>query len=99
MSIEFTGERVIPGRVDLDLWNEHMARYVFAKRFCAGARVLDAGTGAGYGCAALAEDARWAVGFDIAHDAVRYASEQYRRPNTRWLQASLTSLPFAAGTF
>ena len=45
MTIEFTGERVVPDRVDLDLWNEHIARYVFAKRFCAGARVLDAGTG------------------------------------------------------
>ena len=99
MSIEFTGERVVPGQVDPDLWNEHIARYVFAKRFCAGARVLDAGTGAGYGCAVLAQTARLAVGFDIAHDAVRFASGEYERDNTRWLQASLTDLPFSAGSF
>jgi hypothetical protein len=60
MNIEFTGERVVPGRVDPDLWNEHISRYVFAKQFCAGARVLDAGTGAGYGCSALAQHARLA---------------------------------------
>lgn len=30
--MEFTGERVIPGQVDVDLWNEHLARYAFAAR-------------------------------------------------------------------
>ena len=30
---EFTGERVIPGRVNDDLWAEHVARYAFAARF------------------------------------------------------------------
>ena len=40
---EFTGERVIPGQVDVDLLNEHMARYTFAARLARGKRVLDAG--------------------------------------------------------
>ena len=31
--MEFTGERVIPGEVDSDLWNEHLSRYAFAARF------------------------------------------------------------------
>lgn len=31
--MEFTGERVIPGQVDPDLWNEHLARYAFAVEF------------------------------------------------------------------
>src|ERR1017187_819804 len=47
MQVEFTGERVIPGRVDADLLNEHMARYAFAARLARGKRVLDAGCGAG----------------------------------------------------
>ncbi len=29
---EFTSERVIPGEVDVDLFDEHMARYAFAVR-------------------------------------------------------------------
>ena len=45
--VEFTGERVIPGQVDLDLLNEHLARYMFASRLAKRKRVLDAGCGAG----------------------------------------------------
>ena len=52
--VEFTGERVIPGQVDADLLNEHLARYAFAARLARGKRVLDAGCGAGYGAAELA---------------------------------------------
>ena len=52
---EFTGERVIPGQVDIDLLNEHLARYTFAARLARGKRVLDAGCGAGYGSAELAQ--------------------------------------------
>ena len=44
---EFTGERVIPGEVDVDLLNEHVARYAFAARLARGKRVLDAGCGGG----------------------------------------------------
>ena len=41
MSSEFTGERVIPGQVDVDLWNEHFSRYAFAREFARGKRVLE----------------------------------------------------------
>ena len=30
MQVEFTGERVIPGQVDADLLNEHLARYALS---------------------------------------------------------------------
>ena len=33
---EFTGERLIPGEVDVDLLNEHVARYTFASRLARG---------------------------------------------------------------
>jgi hypothetical protein len=42
---EFTGERVIPDEVDVDLLNERMARYTFAARLARGKRVLDADCG------------------------------------------------------
>lgn len=70
---EFTGERVIPGRVDPNLWNEHVSRYHFAATFVRGGNILDVGCGAGYGTALLARGAERAIGFDIATDAIDYA--------------------------
>ena len=99
MTAEFTGERVIPGQVDADLWNEHMARYAFAARLSHQRRVLDAGCGTGYGTAELAVNAAAASGIDISPDAVVYAATQYRRPNVSWLAGSCTALPFPTGSF
>jgi SAM-dependent methyltransferase len=93
MSVEFTGERVIPGRVDADLLNEHLARYAFAARLARGKRVLDAGCGAGYGAAELAESALSVVGADIAAEAVAFARAHYRLPYLEFEQASCTALP------
>ncbi len=74
---EFTGERLIPGQVDVDLFNEHMARYTFAVRLARGKRVLDAGCGAGYGSAELAGVAERVTGIDISAEAVEYARAHY----------------------
>ncbi len=75
--VEFTGERVIPGQVNDDLWSEHVARYAFARRYAQGKRVLDAGCGTGYGSAELAQSAAEVTGVDIAADAIEYASANY----------------------
>jgi SAM-dependent methyltransferase len=97
-AIEFTGERVIPGRVDPDLLNEHLARYRFAAQFAAGAKVLDAGCGTGYGTAMLA-GALSAVGVDLSGEAIAHAVSAYTSPGVRFLQASCESLPFADNSF
>ena len=78
---EFTGERVIPGQVDIDLLNEHMARYAFAARLARGKRALDAGCGAGYGSAELARAALSVVGIDSSPDAIEFARATYPMPN------------------
>jgi SAM-dependent methyltransferase len=96
---EFTGERLIPGQVDVDLFNEHMARYTFAARLVRGKRVLDAGCGAGYGSAELAATALSVVGIDVAADAVEFAREHYQLPNLQFEQASCTALPHGDGSF
>lgn len=96
---EFTGERVIPGQVDADLYNEHFARYAFAARFTEGKRVLDIGCGAGYGTLELARTASTAVGIDVSLDAVSYARGGYSAPNLRYVAASCTRLPFPARSF
>ncbi len=96
---EFTGERVIPGKVDIDLLNEHLARYTFAARLARGKRVLDAGCGAGYGTAELARGAQSVVGVDCAADAVAFARAHYVQPNLEFLQASCAALPYADAVF
>lgn len=96
---EFTGERVIPGQVDVDLLNEHLARYAFAARLARGKRVLDAGCGAGYGSAELARSAAGVVGIDVAAEAVDYARQNYQAENLCFEQASCLALPFADGAF
>jgi len=96
---EFTGERVIPGEVDVDLLNEHMARYMFAARLARGKRVLDAGCGAGYGAAELSLAADSVTGVDSAPDAVEYARAHYQSANLRFEVGSCATLPFAGASF
>lgn len=99
MSTEFTGERVIPGQVDVDLWNEHLSRYAFATRLARRKRVLDVGCGAGYGSAELANTASSVTGIDISADAVAYATEHYQRQNLQFQQAGAAQLPFPDAAF
>jgi SAM-dependent methyltransferase len=96
---EFTGERAIPGQIDADLLNEHVARYLFAARLARGKRVLDAGCGAGYGSAELARAAHSVVGLDRAAEAVDFARAHYRLANLFFEQASCAALPHADGAF
>src|SRR5262245_53731006 len=96
---EFTGERVIPGQVDVDLLNEHLARYTFAARLARGKRVLDAGCGAGYGSAELAHEAERVIAVDRDAGAIEFAAAHYAPPNLAFNQASCESLPYRDATF
>ena len=99
MTTEFTGERVVPGQVNADLWNEHFARYAFAARLASNRRVLDAGCGAGYGSAELARVAAQVTGVDVAPDAVALAHQQFSADNLTYLPGSCTDLPFPDASF
>ena len=96
---EFTGERLIPGQVDVDLLNEHLARYAFAARLAHGKRVLDAGCGAGYGSAELAGQADSVTGADVAAEAVDFARAHYGLTNLAFEQASCDRLPHPDACF
>jgi len=89
---------VVPGLVDPNLLNEHVARYRFAARFAAGAVVLDAGCGSGYGSAEF-NKASSVVGIDVSAEAVRHAAQTFGGPNVRFLRATCEVLPFANETF
>src|SRR5262249_14649675 len=86
--------------VDTDLWNEHIARYHFARRLARNRRVLDLACGTGYGAAALAEAAARVTGGDVSAEAVAYAREHYDAGNLPVLQANATRLTeLADGSF
>ena len=101
--LEFTGERVVPGLSDPNLLNEHKARYRLAAHVLrsllpAGAAVLDAGCGAGYGSAEF-PDAGSVTAMDISAEAVMHARANFGTPRIHFLQAGCESLPFADCSF
>ncbi|MDX2179073.1 MAG: methyltransferase domain-containing protein [Bryobacteraceae bacterium] len=97
-ALEFTGERVVPGEVDTDLWNEHFSRYLFAARLARSKRVADLGCGAGYGTAELAKTAVSVAGIDRSEEAVAFARERYGGGNVEFHIADCadTGLPSAS---
>jgi ubiquinone/menaquinone biosynthesis C-methylase UbiE len=97
--VEFTGERVIPGQVNDDLWSEHQARYAYARRYAEGHRVLDAGCGTGYGSAELAQSALVVTGIDVAPQAIEFARATYPIPSLRFLVSSCAVMPFPENAF
>jgi SAM-dependent methyltransferase len=96
---EFTGERVIPGEVEDDLWAEHIARYAFAARLTPRVRVLDIGCGTGYGTAELAQTAESAMGVDISAEAIDYARAHYPLANLSFLATAADRVPQPDASF
>lgn len=96
---EFTGERVIPGQVGPDLWNEHVSRYLFAARLSTQRRVLDIACGTGYGAAELALNATSVTGVDISGEAIAYAREKFVRPNLTFHSAPAHAIPLPDASF
>jgi GT2 family glycosyltransferase/glycosyltransferase involved in cell wall biosynthesis/SAM-dependent methyltransferase len=97
--LSFTGERVVPGKVEADLFNEHFVRYIYAREFCRGQKVLDTGCGVGYGSAHVAEVASFVVGIDNDARAVGFARGHYGRANVGYLVGDCQRLPFQSQAF
>jgi GT2 family glycosyltransferase/SAM-dependent methyltransferase/glycosyltransferase involved in cell wall biosynthesis len=71
--IEWTGERCVPWAPDVQVVYEHLHRYLWAEKLVAGKRVLDVGSGEGFGASILAENAAEVVGIDIDERTVEHA--------------------------
>jgi SAM-dependent methyltransferase len=77
--LEFTGERIVPGKTQEALFREHEERYVFAGQYVAGKDVLDIACGTGVGTFFLKQaGARSVVGIDIDAQAVAFAQANYQ---------------------
>ena len=93
-SLPWTGERYlteIHGSIEL----EHLHRYLFARQFSLGKRVLDIASGEGYGSALLAQSAANVIGVDIAAEAVAHAKVKYQADNLEFKIGSCAAIPLA----
>lgn len=97
--VEFTGERIVPGKVDADLYNEHVSRYHFASTLAHERHCLDAGCGLGYGTHLLATNALSATGVDIHIDTALSARECNPLTRATYSAADVSALPFGDQTF
>ena len=96
--MEFTGERVVPGKVEPDLLNEHLSRYYFARPLVEGRCALDLGCGTGYGAAVLAQSAQKVLALDVSLETVAFARKHYPTPNTEFLVSDCRQIPLGAET-
>jgi SAM-dependent methyltransferase len=92
-------ERIVPDETEPGVVALHLKRYEFALPHCAGADVLDAGCGVGYGAAFLARAARRVVGVDASEEAIAYARRRYTAANVEFVCADLLALDLPAESF
>ncbi len=98
--LEFTGERVVPGKVDPELQLEHSTRYQLASRWVRGKKVLDFGCGTGYGAAILKRaGASRVIGSDNSPAAVLYAKSHFGVPGVHFCVSDCERAAFADGSF
>ncbi|NJN19547.1 MAG: class I SAM-dependent methyltransferase [Oscillochloris sp.] len=91
------GERVVPGRAPLYLFEKHASRYQFIVAQSGGRDLLEMGSGDGYGAYFLADHARSLLGVDIDRATVARAAARYVQPNLRFalMDCARLSLPDA----
>ena len=99
--LKFNGERIVPEADNceplfaLKMYQEHIARYLFAAQVARGRSALDIASGVGYGSQTLARcGAASVTAFDLSEDAVRHAQHFYPHPAVRYVVASAEDLPF-----
>jgi O-antigen biosynthesis protein len=90
--IEWTGERAVPWAPDINVIYEHYHRYLWAGTLVAGMRVLDIGSGEGYGSALLAATAQAVVGVDTDPRTVEHSLLNYAGHNLSFDTGSATDL-------
>lgn len=91
-----TGERTLPGIAHENYWfRRHEVVYRWVAPWCAGARVVDAGCGEGYGAALLADVATGVVAVDYDPTVVAHVRATY--PRVTAVRGDLQRLPARDG--
>ena len=99
--MEFTGERVVPGRTPPEIYKEHIDRYVFAARMTVDRDVLDVACGTGYGVGYMVDGGAGRVtGADVSMKAVNYGRSWFGDSGrANFVCADGIRLPFADRSF
>ncbi|SFK71939.1 Methyltransferase domain-containing protein [Amycolatopsis sacchari] len=96
-ALHLTGERTVPGVPSENYWfRRHEAAYLALLPLCAGATVLEAGCGEGYGAALIAERAARVVALDYDEPTVTHVARRY--PQLGTVRGNLAYLPLGAST-
>jgi ubiquinone biosynthesis O-methyltransferase len=91
--MDFTGERVVLGKSNYLIENEHLARYRFASQFIEGKQVADIACGTGYGTQMLARSgARSVHGMDLSEEAIAFCQKHNNAPNVAYSVANAQKL-------
>jgi ubiquinone/menaquinone biosynthesis C-methylase UbiE len=93
-------ERVIPGVSANFLYQEALARYVFAAKNLESfhLKVLDLACGTGYGSKYLSDHGHHVTGLDVNHEAIAYANKHYGK-QVSFLVGDCLKIPFPDQTF
>lgn len=95
--LPLTGERTAPGIEAENYWfRRHEAAYLALLRHCAGAVVLEAGCGEGYGAALIADRADRVVALDYDAQTAAHAARAY--PGLTVVRGNLADLPLRAAS-
>jgi GT2 family glycosyltransferase/SAM-dependent methyltransferase/glycosyltransferase involved in cell wall biosynthesis len=99
--IDWTGERCVPWTPDVQVVYEHMHRYLWAATVVAGRRVLDLGSGEGFGASILSSgEETEVVGIDIHERTVEHAELNWAGPRTSFKVGNALDLSeFEDGSF
>ncbi|SFA85560.1 class I SAM-dependent methyltransferase [Azotobacter beijerinckii] len=97
MTLDWTGERFIPGIPGI-IELEHMHRYTLALSRAQGMDVLDLASGEGYGSHLLSSVARSVIGVDISSAAIEHAQVTYHVDNLEYRTGSCAAIPVESGT-
>jgi O-antigen biosynthesis protein len=92
-------ERIDPEDTGPGILAIHLSRYELVAPSCAGAEVLDAACGVGYGTAHLSKVAERVVGVDLDPEAIALARARYQEPNVAFEQMDVQSLRFPDASF
>ena len=90
--IDWTGERCVPWAPDVQVVYEHYHRYLWAREQVSGRRVLELGSGEGFGAALLADTAASVTGIDIDELTVAHSRLNYEAPNLSFRVGSAADL-------